>query len=77
MFHMKNKAKYVYELNVFDMRCGMCEMHIEDLVRKNFKVKKVKANRFKNLLTISSNEELDLEKVKEAIKATGYKIESR
>ena len=26
------------------MQCGMCESHVNDLVRKNFKVKKVKSS---------------------------------
>ena len=56
------------------MRCGMCEAHIEDTVRKNFNIKKVVANRHKNLVTIYSNEELDIERIKQVISATGYRL---
>lgn len=77
MFHMKNKTKYVYILNVLGMRCGMCEMHLEDLIRKNFDVKKVKADRFKNNMTIYSNIELDLNEVESAINKSGYQVERR
>ena len=74
MFLFKIKAKYVYKLEVLDMRCGMCEAHIEDTVRKNFNIKKVVANRHKNLVTIYSNEELDIERIKQVISATGYRL---
>ena len=33
-----------YILSVRQMRCGMCESHIQDMIRKNFDVVKVKAN---------------------------------
>lgn len=74
MFLFKIKAKYVYKLEVLDMRCGMCESHIEDTVRKNFDIKKVVANRHKNLVTVYSNEELDIERIKQVISATGYRL---
>ena len=68
------KTKYVYKLEVPDMRCGMCELHIEETIRKNFKVKKVVANRFINIATIYSNESLDIDRIKEEIEKTGYKV---
>ena len=70
----KPKTKYIYKLEIHGMRCGMCELHIEDTIRKAVKVKKVVANRFKNLATIYSNEAIDLNYVKDKIKKTGYEI---
>ena len=31
-----------YVLKVLGMRCGMCELHVEEAISKNIKVKKVK-----------------------------------
>ena len=70
----KPKTKYTYKLEIHGMRCGMCELHIENTIRKAVDVKKVVANRFKNLATIYSNESLDINKVKEAIEKTGYEV---
>ena len=74
MLWFKPKSKYVYKLEILDMRCGMCELHIEDTIRKAVKVKKVVANRFKNIAIIYSNESLDINTVKEEIEKTGYKV---
>ena len=70
----KQKTKYIYKLEIHGMRCGMCELHIEDTIRKAVKVRKVVANRFKNLATIYSNEAIDLNSVKEEIEKTGYEV---
>ena len=56
------------------MMCGMCEAHVNDAVRKAFSVKSVKSDRSRNLTEIVSEEDLDLEKVKEVITATGYTV---
>ena len=74
MLWFKPKTKYIYKLEIPDMRCGMCELHIEDTIRKTVRVKKVVANRFKNLATIYSNESLDINNLKETIEKTGYKV---
>ena len=70
----KPKTKYIYKLEIHDMRCGMCELHIEDTIRRAAKVKKVVANRFKNVATIYSNEAIDLNSVKKEIEKTGYEV---
>ena len=64
--------KYIYKIGIDGMRCGMCESHINDQIRKNFKVKKVSSSRFKKLTTIISLEPLDENKIKEVILSTGY-----
>ena len=74
MLWFKPKTKYLYKLEIPDMKCGMCELHIEDTIRKSVKVKKVVANRFKNRATIYSNEPLDIDSLKEAIEMTGYRV---
>ena len=63
---------FKYVLSVRGMRCGACESHVSDVIRKNFEVKKVKANRFKKIVEIYSLNHLDEEALKETIEKTGY-----
>jgi len=58
------------------MMCGMCESHIKDVVRKNFKVKKVSSSHVKSLCEIISENEIDESKLKKAISDTGYSVTS-
>ncbi len=74
MFFIKPKAKFIYSLEVPDMHCGMCEAHIEDIIRKSAKIKKVTADRHKSLVTIYSDEPLDMELIKASITKTGYRV---
>ena len=66
--------EYIYKVSIEGMRCGMCESHINDQIRKNFEVKKVKSNRFKKQTIIVSKQKLDEEKIKEVILQTGYRF---
>ncbi len=59
-------------VKVDGMMCSMCEAHINDAVRKQFDVKKVKANRRKKETVIESAGPLDREKLKKTIEDTGY-----
>ena len=56
------------------MGCGMCEAHINNEIRKNFDVKKVKSRRRKNETIIVSKNELDEKRIKEVIDETGYEL---
>lgn len=60
-------------LNVEGMMCSMCKAHINDIVRKNSNVKKVKSNRKKNETIIIKNDDSDIEKIIEEINKSGYK----
>ena len=70
----KKEKLIEYKLEIHGMRCGMCESHINDVIRKNFDIKKVKYNRFKNETIILSKVELNEEKIKEVIASTGYEL---
>ena len=59
-------------LKVNGMMCGMCESHINDVVRKTAKVEKVSSSHTKGETVIVSAEPLDTEALKAAIAATGY-----
>ena len=61
-----------YILSVRGMRCGMCESHIQDVIRKNFDVVKVKANRHKKQVLILSKIPFDESKLTEVMNSTGY-----
>ncbi len=61
-------------LEIEGMRCGMCESHINNVIRKNFSLKKVASNHRKNLTIIESEEPLDEEKLKQVIAETGYTL---
>ncbi len=62
----------VYTVKIEGMMCGMCEAHVNDAIRKNFDVKKVKANHKKDICVIKTDSELDTEKLEAVIKETGY-----
>ena len=74
MLLFKPKTKYIYKLNIHDMRCGECELHIQNLIRKAATVKKVVANRFKKEVIIYTNESLNINQIKAEIEKTGYKV---
>lgn len=73
----KEEIKMVKTIATIDgMMCGMCESHINDTIRKNFKINKVSSSHSKGRTEIISDEPLDGEKLKEAIKETGYMLVS-
>ena len=65
-----------YILGIDGMKCGMCEMHVEDTVRKNFNYKKVKASHLSNSLVVITPSELSESDFVKAFYPTGYRITS-
>lgn len=63
-------------LKIDGMMCGMCESHINDAVRREFKVKKVTSSHSKGETVIISENELDENKLREVIGSTGYELKS-
>ena len=63
-------------LSIDGMMCGMCESHINDCIRRSFAVKKVTSSHIKGQTVILSEEPLDEEKLRAAIKETGYDLVS-
>ena len=61
-------------LKVNGMMCGMCESHINDVVRKNAEVNKVSSSHTKGETVIVSEKPVDVEKLKQAIADTGYTV---
>lgn len=63
-------------LGIEGMACSMCEAHVNDAIRKNFSVKRVKSNRRKQTCVVVSQEPLDAQKVKSVISELGYDLVS-
>lgn len=69
---MKNMIKTV--IGIDGMMCGMCESHINDAIRQNFNVKKVKSSHAKGQTEIISEDDIDDNKLSQIIDQTGYRI---
>lgn len=61
-------------VNVDGMMCGMCEAHVNDAVRKAFNVKKVTSSHTKKETVILTENDIDDQKLKDAISETGYEV---
>ena len=62
-------------IKVEGMKCGMCEAHVCDVIRRAVpSAKKVSASRVKNEATFLSKTEVDREGLKKAIADTGYTV---
>ena len=65
-----------YELGIDGMGCGMCEMHVEDAIRKVVKVKKVKASHLKNKVVVICENDLSEQDFQNIFQDTGYRVTS-
>lgn len=61
-------------LKIDGMMCGMCESHMNDVIRQNFQVKKVTSSHKKGETEILSEEPVDEEKVRAEVERIGYKV---
>ena len=61
-------------LKIDGMMCGMCESHMNDVIRQNFQVKKVTSSHKKGETEILSEEPVDEEKVRAEVEKIGYKV---
>ena len=59
-------------VQVSGMVCGMCEAHVNDVVRSAFSAKKVTSSRSAGETVILSENSLDIEKLRQVINAIGY-----
>ncbi len=59
-------------LEIDGMMCPMCESHVNDAIRNNFKVKVVKSSHKTGVCTVASEEPLDTERLANVLKDTGY-----
>lgn len=63
-------------LEIDGMMCGMCESHMNDLIRQKFNVKKVSSSHSKGTTEIISEESLDEDKLREEIAGIGYTLKA-
>lgn len=61
-------------MKIDGMKCGMCESHVNDVVRKCAEVKKVTSSHAKNRTVIVAESEIDLATIREAIEKQGYRV---
>ena len=61
-------------VEVDGMSCGMCEAHINNIIRKKFDVKKVKSSHRKGQTIITAKEDIRDEDLAAAIGEMGYKV---
>ena len=59
-------------IGIDGMMCGMCEAHVNDAIRRNFDVRRVKSNRRRKSCVIVSAEPLDEARLRAVIAETGY-----
>ena len=58
------------------MACEMCEAHVNDAIRKAFKVKKVSSSHRKNQSVIIADSDISEDGLRKAISETGYRVTS-
>ena len=63
-------------MEIDGMMCGMCEIHINDAIRREFKVKKVTSSHTKRQTVILTEKPLDEDRLRKVIDETGYKVMS-
>ncbi len=56
------------------MRCGMCEAHVNDAVRRALPVKKVTSSHGKGQTVIIAERDIDDERLRKVIHDTGYDV---
>lgn len=61
-------------IEVEGMKCGMCESHVNDVVRRVSGVKKVNSSHSKNQTVIVAEDGVNQEEIVKAIAAQGYGV---
>ena len=61
-------------IEIDGMMCGMCESHINDAIRSNLNVKKLKTSHATGLSEFLTNDVVSDERLKGIINKTGYRV---
>ena len=61
-------------IEIDGMMCGMCESHINDAIRSNLNVKKLKTSHATGLSEFLTNDVVSDERLKDIITKTGYRV---
>lgn len=71
---MEEKKLIQYTLTIDGMKCGMCESHVNDVVRRVEGVKKVSSSHVKGNTVIVMEETASKGDIKNAIEKEGYHV---
>lgn len=63
-------------IDVDGMMCGMCESHINDIIRKSFQIKKVTSSHAKGTTVIITENDISDDLLRKSINDTGYTVKS-
>lgn len=63
-----------YIAHIDGMECGMCEAHINDLLRKKFNAAKIKTSHLRNESTFVSEEDIPRFELQFELGKLGYKL---
>lgn len=61
-------------LRIDGMMCSMCRSHVNDTIRRNFKVKQVSSSHTKGTTEIVCEQDISDELLAKALARTGYKL---
>jgi copper chaperone CopZ len=61
-------------IKIDGMKCGMCEAHINNIIRNNIKASHVKSSHIKNESRFLTNDISNLDMLRKKIEEDGYKV---
>ena len=61
-------------LTIDGMHCSMCESHVNDIIRRSEKIKKVTSSHLKNETKIILEDDLDPNKIISNLEKDGYRV---
>ncbi len=61
-------------LQIDGMMCEMCESHVNDVIRRNFQVKKVTSSHAKGTCVLLTAKDIPDDALRGAIEPTGYRV---
>ena len=73
LFRKDNNLKQIV-IKIDGMKCGECESHVNDIIRRNFKIKKVSSSHRTGEVKILTIEELNVRDIENKLMSYGYKI---
>lgn len=73
LFKKDNNLKQII-IKIDGMKCGECESHVNDIIRRNFKIKKVNSSHRTGEVKILTIEELNVRDIENKLMSYGYKI---
>ena len=65
---------YKITLTIDGMSCPMCEAHLNDVIRREFKIKQVKSSHKRGDMVIVTVDKLDRSELERTVESVGYKL---